>query len=542
MTRFLWIFTMLGALVVFAACDSGKPKALSPELAARHEAPPDTFTGIEAAQTDIEDMGEMEKPVFFLTVVVDEERTPGTLPPPEGGSLQEDLADTSIRQVVYGLRAPENIARIHGFRVVRQSPPRVVPGYAHKPLNRIRVTLEVGPTDAIRFGMGGPPVLPDSPPALGYQLAAETPPVPEASADSPGQAKPEGAPPVEAPADTAEEADAVKDSDERLTRIFERDFLLNSDPNKAQFWRFEPPLEVSIPFGTGIQLTVEYLDPYLYPTQPIIEAGNVQLAIPDRYRELSSVQSLAPLEEKRPSACMGSPRGQRVCLYTSGVAELYVQAPFTEALVGSWSHSGYTLTVTIEERSWSFDTADSSQPLDFGVYGTGFVYQVQGDERLHPYFDLARELAGEGPFTVEGIRRVFHAQLDQEGEPEVVVELKTGGFAVLRRDDRFSPYRLMKRIDQPDALLQVVSIPMTGRGYVAMKNATDERWTVHVYVPGEGKWSQFLRREVPWKPWEREETIRTTPVVWEQPPDFVPDPPPQAPETPTPDEQAPAAD
>jgi hypothetical protein len=548
MNRGLVFVVCVLAILWSMACDSKKETV---QIAAEDDGTPkaeESFAGIEASQTQAENMGEASKPLFFRSVSIEHELTPGTLPPVPGSKFEDESADQSIRRIVYATRAGEEISRIDGFAIVKPPAQREIEGFAPKALTRIRVTLEYGPVDKIRFGVQGPPPIPDKPPVIGEQPSEQETEIAADGAELPkndGPVAPQEAAPTEAVKE-ALPAEAVAKS-QGLTRVFERDFLL-SDSGKPQYWEFSEPYAVEIPFGAGIQATVEYLVPELYPTLDIIAPGDIQIAIPDRYREQSEPRALSPVIEKRPSVCMASPRGQLVCLYSSRVAELYVQSPFEKvALVGSWTLNENTLSIETAEQTWTFDVTDPAALLDFGVYGDGYKMLAEGDDRLHPYYDLARELGGDEPFKPEKIRYVYHVQMDQQEESEAVAEFVGGGFAVYNRADAFSPYRLMTRVDLINNRLQVVTVPMTDRGFVAVKSEADENWTVYAYDPVSNSFVTFLRKTVPWKTWEPGVQKESAPIRRELPEnDGQTEPPktdaaPAPNDAPEPDDAAPAA-
>ena len=456
---------------------------------------------------------EMHRILEFGTTHVLWGRTKGALPSPDGTPDPLDKADRAVKRIIYSIIAPYDFDAIYGFWMGERPKPGELDAYPPKHLRKIKVKLEVGPIEAADFAQIEPsPLPPEEKAADGDADRADS------DADTEKtvivkKAAPDG--------DRGEAEKAPPKKKPVLKPVFERTYLLPDNRN-PQHWSFDRPIPVEGKRNSALQLTIDFLAPELDPTVPIIFQNSVGIVIHDLNRTKSAISEVAPIPKPKGSACYGSPRGQFICQFGSGAAELYIKAPFREIdLVGSWTKEGDKLKLHLEKKQPPFviDARDPQKPFKFKDYGGGFVkIESSEDPRIHPYYDIARALAGDGPYSPDSIKDVWITQFDKGGDKEIGALLDDGSMAVFKRKDRYSPVELMTRLDAKGAKVKVVWVPNAARSFIGIKKPGDERWTVYTYIAFNDSWSSFSRYEVPWKPWRPDKGEIVVPHIPKTPP------------------------
>lgn len=391
----------------------------------------------------------------FTHIRIDQTLSKGTLPPVVGKRADKP-GDTTIRKMVFAGEVEDDIREIRGFLIESLYAPKRIEGFPPRPLEQIEVTLEMGKVEDVDFSGTWDGSVTDS--------------------------------------------EKPSDPENKLEDIFTKRFVLRPDQLR-QYWSFDKPIVVNAKKGDAFQLTMRIEKPELDPTTNIIEPDRVRLVINNRFLEQNVKTLVDPQEEKRISACYASPRGQFVCLYTSGVAWFYVVAPFGEAaFFGSWENQGdNTIVFVNEDKKISINNKRPDVKVDFGIYGKNYVIKKSGDERLNPYYDLVQELGTKAPRGIKDVKSVTLTQIARGGEPEAVLVLKNGNFAVFERPDKFSRFKLIKFVEsKEDVDIRIMFIPGVMQSVVAIKGADFPAWMVHSYDAENNFWARFYRSEVPW--------------------------------------------
>jgi|GEM_PF-5681116 len=412
--------------------------------------------------------GVNDETINFDTIRIDQTYSKGTLPPIKG-KIADKPGDFAIRKLVYARKVTNDIREVRGFIIEKQYPPKKIEGFAKKHIEQIKVTLEMGKVEDVNFSSTW----------------------------------------------INEKSGKVKSADPQniLKDIFVKQFILRPDEHR-QYWSFASPIEINATDKDALQLSIEIISPELDPTIPLIEPDMVRLIINNKFMEDNVITLVDPVKEERKSACYGSPRGQMACLYTSGAAYFYVVSPFVKsAMTGHWKQDGDFLRIYLDNKTeFELNTSKPNQRLSLGVYGDGYVIQQRGNDRLHPYYDLAMEISNEKAFSADQISHVTRTQISASDELEVVATLKDGGFAVFERVDGFSPYKLMKLVEVQGTETRVAYVPPLLKSVVAIKKPDYKAWLVHDYEVSTAKWARFYRGKVPWTDFDEEPEFDPIPL------------------------------
>lgn len=440
---------------------SAKPAAVTTELTADREAPNAYLQGVP-----------------FRDLRVHERYTSGTLPPVGNGSARIlQPADHAVLGLDMLAPAESVPGRVYGLEVTGLPAPRAVPGKAAAALTRVRVQLWAGPIDRLPWQRDPHEWLPGLPPFAWHPM-----PLPDlANAATP-----------------LEEIRGMRPLFTGVLRL--RDGL--------QRFSFPAPLP-SLPVGEGYWLRVSDLEPFLDPTIGEWQADQWHLVVPNAQKSAQDPRVIAPEAPTKNSACYGSPLGQVLCLYPSGVLEFYARGPFMDVdYRGRFAKRGNILELQFSPTEKRLvDLGKPGSPFDLGALGTGFLIKQGNDARLDPTTDVRRALAeaGDGQWQPEDVVQVYHASLMQGLEMNTIARLRNGAVAVFARHDGFSKLTRVLYLPVPPSMsLFVLSVPEEGRAVFALQKAPEQWW---VFRYQGDRLTLSMRAHVPWQAGDQAETL-----------------------------------
>ncbi len=468
------LIILLLSLAIFACSEKAdnKPAEKSqPQNSAAQAEQPDLGSPEDIWNYPIARQQDLQSVYYFDRFVIVREKTQGTLPVLENAGQEYQDFDQSLKMVSYAALLQKDIDEIQGFFIGELPEPSKMEKFPPKNLEKVRVTLYLGPVEYVNFGLDGVPEL----------------------EPLPGQEK----------LDKKDAAPDIKHTGE-LKKILVRSLGIDTQMTGGKYYNLEQPIKVDAKRGMAMQLVMEVVEPYLYPTVNPPMPNKIGLLVPNKFRISTQPYVIPPLAELEHPPCFVNPTGAFVCMYLSGVMEMYVVAPFESVThVGHWSTDGGKLIASQDPKSktYVFDIDNPRPSLSFGKYGTGFVAKSGTDPRLHPLYDASRAYGGEPPISPNQFKDAWLADIDPKGELELVTRVKSGGVMIFKRDGGYSQLKLLHTLKcSKKAEVQVVFFPMDDRAYIGIKEPEDELWSVHGIM--NGNWEVMEKKNIPWNPWD----------------------------------------